>query len=112
MTVAWVNRSGKVAVMVYLGKRLFTVAAKRPARATPPVGPTSLYWLNTDGYAAVVFNPFRWLIILAVKYRAGPKPGIRCPGCDRVVPKTARFCAYCGEYLGGSQFHGDRCDYV
>ena len=106
MTVEWVNRGGKVAGMVYMGKRLLTVAAKRPTPATPPVGPTSLDWLNTDGYAAIVFNPFGWLIILAVKYQVERKPGIRCPGCDRVVPRTVKFCAYYREHLGGSESEG------
>ena len=26
---------------------------------------------------------------------------MKCPNCCRVVPRTVRYCAYCGEYLGG-----------
>ena len=37
---------------------------------------------------------------MAVSSRPEPK-GTKCPRCKNTVPRTDRYCAYCGEYLVG-----------
>lgn len=33
--------------------------------------------------------------------------GVRCPGCQKVVPRAARYCVYCGEEIGGKKESGE-----